>query len=58
MRKGMEFSDALIWIGGSYWAKQGMKRVYFDNLERWYGLAVIVNSLRGAVRHSHSLVSR
>lgn len=45
----MKFSDALIQIGGSYWAKQGLKRIYFTRLERWYGLEILETSLRGEV---------
>lgn len=45
----MKFSDALIQVGDTYWAKQGMTRIYFANLERWYGLVISETTVRGAV---------
>ena len=34
----MERIDALVRVGGSRWQKNGMDRVYFNNLYTWYGL--------------------
>lgn len=34
----MERIDALVRVGGSRWQKNGMDRIYFNNLYGWYGL--------------------